>query len=59
MTDDRLQEPIHTISEWKATLFPGHTEEELDTDKTPTDVAVKWATRAVESLPNKHIKPTQ
>jgi len=59
VTDDKLKAPIHTIAEWKAILFPDHIEEELDTDKTPADIAVTWASRAVESLPTKAIKPTQ
>ena len=56
---DSLKEPIHSLSEWKSTLFPSLQNEEADDEKTPSDTAVKWSTRAINSLPNKPIKPTQ
>lgn len=58
-TNDSLKKPIRTLSEWKSTLFPNLPDEELDIEKSPADVAIKWATRAIQSLPNKTIKPTQ
>jgi hypothetical protein len=56
---DTLKEPIRSISEWKAALFPSHHGEVEDDEKTPSDIAVKWSTRAINSLPSKPIKPTQ
>lgn len=56
-TKNPQNEPIRTLTEWKSTLFPNLPNEELDKEKTPADIAVKWATRAVNSLPNKPIKP--
>ena len=58
-TKDTLKEPIRTLSEWKSTLFPNLPDEEQYTEKTPADIAVKLANRAVKSLPNNPIKPTQ
>lgn len=58
-TKNPLKEPILTLSEWKCTLFPSLPDEESDTEMTPADIAEKWATNAVKSLPNKPIKPTQ
>jgi hypothetical protein len=56
---DSLKEPIRSLSDWKAALFPSHHDDVEGDEKTPSDTAVKWSTRAINSLPNKPIKPTQ
>lgn len=58
-TRNLVEEPIRTITEWKSILFPNFHDEEQNTDETPSEIAVKWATRAVKSLPNTPIKPSQ
>lgn len=56
---DALKEPIRSLSDWKKTVFPNLNNEEQDDNTSPTDLAVKLSTKAISSLPNKSIKPTQ
>jgi hypothetical protein len=56
---ESLKEPICSLSDWKSALFPSYHKDTEDNEKTPSDTAVKWSTRAINSLPNKPIKPRQ
>ena len=56
--NESIKEPIESISEWKIRLFPRDGERDMhnEIDTPPAVLAAKWATRAIESLPNKVIK---
>ena len=52
-TRDPKTEPIRSLSDWKSVLFPNVNIDVPDDSTSPTDIAVKLATKAINSLPNR------